>query len=178
METTNRPSDEEIKQAVDTLDRLPRGYLPFELFIAVSAKVTQPSYELLAIRMNRGVAEVLLTQRPEDDPFWPGEWHITGTVIRASDMEGQDFPSCRERVLKDEMHETVIPIGDIRYIGFRFGDSRRAKELNHMFYFETDATNDDLREGKFWPVDALPENTIDHHKTMIPRIVDAFLAAK
>ncbi|QHN43320.1 hypothetical protein GII36_05740 [Candidatus Mycosynbacter amalyticus] len=177
MDTTNRPSNEEISQAVDTLNRLPRGYLPFDLFIAVSAKITQPSYELLAIRVNQGITEVLLTQRPKDDPFWPGEWHMTGTIIRASDAEGQDFPSCRERVLRDEMHGVVKPIDEIEYAGLRFGDSRRAKELNHMFYFVTDVSDDEIQEGKFWPVDALPERTITHHRIMIPRIVDMFLAA-
>lgn len=86
------PSENEIKQAVDVISRLEKGFLPFDLFIALASKITMPTMELLPVRKGKnGDIEVLLTQRPADDPYWPNEWHIPGTVIRASDNAGLIF---------------------------------------------------------------------------------------
>jgi len=173
----NQPSSEEIHQAADVIKRLPKGYLPFELFIAVASKVTVPTMEVAPLRRTSdGNVEVLLTKRPVDDPYWPGGWHLTGTVIRANDKEGTDFSSGVERVLRDELHGAVKPIDGIKYAGMKFWDVKRGRELDQMFYFETKATDTDVREGKFFNVNSLPESTLEHHKIMIPEIVAAFLS--
>lgn len=175
MDTVNRPTEEEIAQAVRVINKLPKGYLPFDLFIAVAAKVTVPTMEVAALRRaGNGNVEVLLTQRPADDPYWPSGWHLTGTVIRANDKEGTDFSSGVERVLQDELHGTIKPVSDIKYAGIKFWDVKRGRELDQMFYFETNATDEDVQEGKFFDVSKLPETTLEHHKIMIPEIVEAF----
>lgn len=168
-------SDDEIKQAVDVLNRVPKGFLPQALFIAVAAKVTMPTMELVPVRQNQnGDVEVLLTQRPNDDPYWPSQWHMPGTIIRASDNEGTDFSSGVERVLQNELHGTVHMIGKPRYIGMKFWDVARGRELDQVFYFETDAKDEDVVEGQFFSVKNLPESTVSHHKVMIPEIAAAF----
>jgi len=170
------PTDDEIKQVVDVINRLEKGFLPFELFIALASKITMPTMELLPIRRaENGDVEVLLTQRPADDPYWPNEWHIPGTVIRASDNEGTNFSSGVERVLQNELHGTIKMIGKPRSAGMKFWDVARGRELDQMFYFETNAKDADVVEGKFFPANNLPETTMSHHKIMIPEIVAAFL---
>ena len=68
----NPPSDEEIRNAAGVIARLPKGYLPFELFIAIAAKTTVPTMEVAPLRRNGEKVEILLTQRPNNDPYWPG----------------------------------------------------------------------------------------------------------
>jgi hypothetical protein len=166
------PSEDEIKQAVDVVNRLQKGFLPFDLFIALASKITMPTMELLPVRRSEnGEVEVLLTQRPADDPYWPNEWHIPGTVIRASDNEGTDFLSGVERVMQNELHGTIKMIGKPQYVGMKFWDVARGRELDQIFYFETDAKDTDVIEGKFFSADNLPESTMVHHKVMIPEIV-------
>lgn len=168
------PTDDEIKQAASVINRLPKGFLPFDLFIAIASKVTVPTMELAPIRRGKnGDIEVLLTQRPADDPYWPDEWHMPGTVIRASDNEGTDFSSGVERVLQDELHGTVRMLGEPKYVGMKFWEIPRGRELDQIFYFETDARDEDVVEGKFFNVNNLPESTILQHKIMIPEIVAA-----
>jgi hypothetical protein len=60
----------------------------------------------------------------------------------------------------------------------KFWDVERGRELDSVFYFETDVKDEDILEGTFFPVDQLPDLTIDHHKVMIPEIAVAFLHNK
>lgn len=176
--TGQKPTPEEIHQAAGVIKRLPKGFLPFELFIAIAEKVTTPTMETAPLRTNpEGGVEVLLTQRPADDPHWPSGWHIPGTVIRATDNEG-NFQSGFERVLKDELHGTVRPLGSLHRVGIKFWDVNRGRELDIVHYFETDAADEAVMEGKFFDVNDLPETTLEHHKVMIPEIAAAFLRDK
>lgn len=172
---SNTPTDDEIKQAVDVIDRVQKGFLPHDLFIAVAAKVTMPTMELVPVRQDKnGEVEVLLTQRPDDDPYWPSQWHMPGTVIRASDNEGTDFSSGMERVLQNELYGTIRMIGEPQYAGMKFWNVLRGRELDQIFYFETDAKDEDVVEGRFFSANNLPELTMSHHKIMIPEIAAAF----
>lgn len=174
----NEPTQEEIRQAAEVLNRLPRGFLPLELFIAVAEKVATPTMELAPLRRNaNGSVEVLLVQRPEDDLHWPGAWHMPGTILRATDEEGS-FKSGFERILDGELHGAVKPINDIQLVGTKFWDIERGRELDHIHYFETDVRNEDLIDGRFFDVNSLPELIIPHHKKMIPEIVEAFISDK
>lgn len=175
MKTENRPTEEEVHMAADVIRRLPKGFLPFDLFISIAEKVTTPTMEVAPLRRRGDKIEVLMTQRPDTDPHWPGGWHLTGTVVRATDDEG-DFSSGFNRVLYDELHGTVQPIDEIQYVGMKFWDVERGRELDQMFYFETNATDDDVKEGAFFDVENLPVTTLEHHKIMIPEIVSAFLS--
>lgn len=174
MTTTNQPTDTEIRQAAEVIKRLPRGFLPFELFIAIASKVTTPTMEVVPVRNRDGALEVLLTKRPADDPHWPNCWHLTGTVILATDNAGPNFSSGVQRVLEDELHGTIKPIGEIVYIGIEFWDVARGRELDHIFYFETNATDENVKEGRFFNVNELPESILEHHKVVVQKIVEAF----
>lgn len=160
----SQPTQEEIQQAVQTLNKLERGFLPFELFLSVADKVVMPALELVPVRQNGDRLEVLLTQRPASDPHWPEYWHLTGTIIRASDQEGIEFSSAKARVLQDELHGTVTPVGAIYFLYATFMDIARGRELDHVYYFETNASDSDVQEGVFFDVESLPEKTMQHHK--------------
>lgn len=169
-------SEEEIRQTAENLRRLPKGFLPKEIFLAVAELVTTPTMEVAPVRRNEaGQAEILLTQRDEDDEHWPSGWHIPGTVVRSTDQEG-DFTSGFNRILKDELVESVHPISEPEFVGIKFWDVERGRELDQMYYIEVEADED--FNGTFFTVDNLPDNTLWHHKIMIPEIIAAYEAKK
>ena len=59
---TGEPSPEEIHFAAAVINRLPKGFLPRELFEAIAAKTTTPTMEVAPIRHGvDGEPEILLT---------------------------------------------------------------------------------------------------------------------
>jgi len=171
----NEPTSEEISFAAHVLRRLQKGFLPEELFLAVAEKVTMPTMEVAPVRRTANDrVEVLLTQRPANDPYWPNGWHIPGTVIRSTDNEGTDFLSGVNRVLEGELKGVVRMKGELQYVGMKFWDVARGRELDQLFYFETDTKDEELMEGRFFSTDNLPSTTLEHHKIMIPEILEAF----
>jgi hypothetical protein len=165
-------TDEEIRITAENLKRLPKGFLPKEIFLAVAELVTTPTMEVAPLRINENrQTEVLLTQRPADDAHWPNGWHMPGTVIRSTDEEGS-LRSGFNRILQSELKEDVRPLAEPVFVGTKFWDVERGRELDQMYYIEVEAN--DETPGQFFTVDNLPETTLAHHKVMIPEIIMAF----
>lgn len=175
-ETTN-VTDDEINQVAEILSRLPKGFLPFPIFIQVTRLVTTPTMEVAPLRMVNGSPEIYLTQRPHDDPYWPSGWHIPGTVIRSTDNE-HDFSSGFARVLADELGEAFTFVEEPVFVGIKFWDVSRGRELDMVHYVHVEVDEDAILPGKFFTVDELPETTLEHHKIMIPEIIAAFESAR
>ncbi len=178
-QTKDQPlSPEEVKQTVEYLRRLPRGFLPFDIFNAVAELVTTPTVEVAPVRMNAdGKAEVLLLQRDVNDPYWPGQWHMPGTVLRSTDKPG-DFSSAFQRVFGGELAGRVTPLSEPVLIGVNFWDVERGRELANKHFVEVEATADAELPGQFYTLDNLPDNLIAHHGAMIPEMLAAFEATK
>ena len=167
-------SEEEIRVTAEYLRRLPKGFLPKEIFLAVAELVTTPTMEVAPLRTNeQGQTEVLLVQRPADDAHWPSGWHMPGTVIRSTDQEGS-LDSGFHRILAGELEGQVRPLANPVYVGMKFWDVERGRELDQMHYIEVEA--DDIADmpGQFFTIDTLPDTTLGHHKVMIPEIMAAF----
>ena len=95
-------------------------------------------------------------------------------MIRASDEEGSEFKTGFNRVLSSELHDAIKPTSELKYIGTKFWDVKRGRELDTGGYFETDASDTDVVEGCFFSSAQLPENVMEHHMIMIPEIFAAF----
>lgn len=167
---------EEIRETAERLRRLPKGFLPLEIFLAVAEKVATPTIDVAPLRTHEGRLQVFMLRRPDDDEHWPGQWHIPGTVLRATDEENS-FNSGLARLFDGETEGLVVPVGEPKHVGTKFWDVERGRELDHLHYVEVEALSDDL-PGQFFPVDELPDDTIAHHKIIIPEIVDAYLKDK
>ncbi len=167
-------SAEEIKQTAENLRRLPKGFLPFEVFNAVAEKVTTPTIDVVPLRISNGRMEVFMLRRPGDDPYWPGQWHVPGTVLRSTDKAG-DFSSGLDRLFKskDETEGTITPTSAPKYVTTKFWDVARGRELDTVHYVPVEATSDQL-PGQFFPVDELPDDTIEHHKIIIQEAAEAY----
>jgi len=170
---------EDVEQLVILLDKLQRGYQPYEVFKKLAEKLVTPTIELLPIRTTEsGEVQVLLTKRPDDDEFWPGQWHIPGSIILASDEEGS-LKSAYSRVLDGELGGAVQPQDEPQLVGQQFWEVERGRELDALHYVVADP-NKELPEeiGTFFPIDQLPENVIKHHQVMIPKIMEAYTKDK
>lgn len=167
------PSDLEVQAAADTLSRLPRGFLPNRIFLEVTRLAVTPVTEFAPIREKDGKLQVLLTQRPHDDPNWPSMWHIPGTVIRSTDQKGH-LGDAAHRVMNGELHGTVPMLGEPQLVQVTFDDILRGAEVDHVYYFKTDACDTDLVEGRFFDVDELPDEIMPHHVPMIADIAAVY----
>ncbi len=170
------PTEAELRNAADVIGRLPRGFLPYEIFLAVTSKVVTPTMELAPLRMRAdGRVEILLIRRPESDIHWRGQWHMSGTVIRSTDKEG-DFSTSFERILQDELHGAVRVVEGPVYVGLKFIEIPRGREVDQLFYAEVEVVG--RLGGEFFPVDELPDNLMESQRGMIAEIAESFLVRK
>jgi ADP-ribose pyrophosphatase YjhB (NUDIX family) len=143
-----------------------------ELFDALARLTVSVAIEAVCLRLNpqsRNV-EVYLVKRSETETAYPGEWHCPGTVIRP----GEEFSSAFERLSRKEF-------------GAKFLETRFVSNLNHptearghflsMVYLCILGETSGALRGQWFPVKALPEKTVIHHRVrVIPTAVGAFVA--
>lgn len=164
-------SDTEIAQATALLGKLEPGFLPKTIFWQVARLTVTPTLELLPIWNDNGRLKVFLTQRPVDDPHWPSQWHIPGTVIRATD-EPHSFATGFARVLHDELGDSFSVLKGPIEVGREFWDVTRGRELDALHYIQvTPKQGAHLAQfGEFFTLDALPADLMEHHKVLVPKI--------
>jgi hypothetical protein len=172
MSQPDYPSDEEIATAANIIQRLPRGYLPYSLFIAVASRVVTPTLELAILQKNNDGIQILLTKRPDDDLHWPGQWHVPGTVIRSTDQE-DSFNSCFERILNEELSDLVVTTQPQR-VSIEFWELERGREIDQLFYAELDNHQNLPENIRFFSVEDLPANLMRHHSEVIAKIVKKY----
>jgi len=169
MTDKTSPTSEEVAVAAEIISRLPKGYLPFPLFVAVTSKVVTPTLELVILHEIDGVMHVVLTRRPDDDTYWPGEWHVPGTVIRSTDTVGT-FESCFERIIHDELKGSV-EISTPEFVGVKFWDIKRGREVDQIFCVNAASVAELPDDIRLFPLDALPSNLMEHHNEIIAAVI-------
>lgn len=176
--------DTELSQAVDYLKSLPAGRLPKEIFLQFARLMVVPVIELVPVRLgNDGTAEVLLVQRPADDPVWPSMWHVPGTVIRTTDKmdAGNDYDQPLERLLGPEGELAGIKtVGKPVEIETERRRVARGDELAVIHYIEVQG---EATAGRFFALDEYPANVpqpgiVPHHDAFVRRAAARFLADK
>ncbi|MEO6760810.1 MAG: hypothetical protein ABI220_00320 [Candidatus Saccharimonadales bacterium] len=157
-------SGEQIAKVAAALGQLEPGFLPYPIFEQVARLVTLPVVEFIPLRKVGDAVEVLLIQRPADDPFWPGLLHTPGTIIRATDLHRpeSDNEQAFNRILHDELKDTEI--SQPHYVGSLFHKSKRGTEQAQLYWAEV--TGEPL-VGEFYPIDSLPSGLIDSQITFI-----------
>jgi hypothetical protein len=149
------PTPEEIENAASILSRLTPGFLPKPLFLEVTRLTTTPIVELVPLRDRNGATEVLLTRRDQDDPNWPNMLHTPGTVVLATDDEG-DFTSALERIISKELGGTQV--GEPSYVGSILHRVNRGMEAAQIYLAPVSG---EPMVGQFYPVTDLPEDVVD-----------------
>lgn len=163
--------EESMQAAVAYLATLAPGRLPLPVFQQVARLVVLPTIEYMPMRRSpvSGAVEVLLTQRPPTDPWWPGLWHNPGTVLLASDaMEADDeYGDAEERVFGEagELRGEVERLADAVMIRTERRATTRGHEISIIFGV---LVSGEPTVGKFFAIDDLPDDIIPHQ---IPSII-------
>jgi quercetin dioxygenase-like cupin family protein len=166
-------TDLEAAQVTRLLSKLEPGFLPFGIFHEVSRLVATPIIEVVPLRISPdGKIEVLLLRREADDPVWPGQLHVPGTVVRASDAP-HSFDDPLNRIFTKELGGVKLsaPV----FVKNIFHNSGRGMEASQIYWVEVqseDATHE------FYDIDNLPEAIVNSQLDFIPAAIANFKAAK
>ena len=162
MKNENVLTDDEMKMVEQILSKLSPGYLPFNIFAAVSRLVVTATAEVIPFRKGNNGLEVLLIERPKSDPFWGGLYHFPGSVLRADDNDTL-YESSFKRIFEEELHGVLV-IGEPKYFKTQFQKLKRGATLTAIHIIEV-AGNSPV--GTFFNVEYLPQNIIEYHRENI-----------
>lgn len=146
------------------LDQLVPGYLPADVFYAVSRLSVLTAAEVVPLRKRGdGGYEVLLTRRPDDDPYFAGLLHIPGQIYRPGDT----INSRPAAVVADELANTTTLSTPVLIPGQFIYDYGRGPVVERIHYvFVSDSS-----DGDFYDVDSLPSDLLAGHDELIKRVV-------
>jgi len=160
----------EIKTAVEILEKLEPGVLPFELFHQIARLYVTPIIEIVPLKKHAsGEITTILLQRDDDDPVWPGMMHTPGTVVRASDTEGT-FVDAFARILEDELRGLEVAQNP-QLVSYEFHQVQRGRELALVFFVEYVGQP---KYGTEVSINELSDEVIDTQLEFIGKAVDIF----
>ena len=150
--------------------------LPRPVFDGWVENLPTVALELAFIRtVDSGRREIFMARRGENDPFWPGEWHIPGTIVR----QNEPIRVAYQRLIASEASE-VNAIGQLRFVTYQEfpkgegpNQCKRGHEIGLLHLVEL--TRGNLQGGTFFPLTKIPAKTIGFHRTMVG-VVREFLA--
>jgi hypothetical protein len=173
MSNSEKLSSGEVHDVVNGLSKLDPGVLPFEIFHAVTRLVATPIVELVPIHLNEdGKPEILLLRREADDPVWPNQLHIPGTVVRGSDEEGS-FKDAFSRISKELGGLVLENPTLVRNIIHHSG---RGMEVSQIYW--ADIGGIEPGQGEFFAADDLPGEIVQSQLDFIPEAVAHYMASK
>lgn len=173
MTENTKLSDQQIAQIATLLSKLEPGFLPFDIFHQVTRLVATPIVEVVPLRLNsRGKVEVLLLEREADDPVWPGQLHVPGTVVRATDAPGS-FNVPLQRVLAKEL--TGTKTSEPTFVKSILHHSGRGMEASQVFWVEV---QNEPTSGTLYPIEALPHEIVASQLDFIPDVIAHFKATR
>lgn len=163
-------SSEEIYAAERLLSQLEPGFLPMPIFSQVVRLLVTPTVEMVPLRKTKkGTVQVLLIKRDDDDPNWPGQYHVPGSVIRATDVK-LSFQDAFDRIINGEIKGINVVRGPI-FVQHLFHQVKRGAELPMIHWIEV---NGEITGGTYFDLDKLPENIVDHHPLIIRKALEHF----
>lgn len=135
--------------------RLPQWY-----FFALGDITLMTAFELWVVRPGAEGEEIFLVQRPANDPVWPSLWHFPGTIGRLMDS----YTDVDQR-LAEELGVTVLP-GEPKLFDTAFLTTPRGKHVQIFRRLDVPAGTE-FSTGRFYPVNAVPVDTIDYELAQI-----------
>ena len=148
------------------------GRIPLDLFNAMARLTVTPVVEIAPLYNNVGVLSVLLCKRPEDDPLWPGQYHLPGTIVGAQDRPG-GYSDAFSRILNGRLRDvqTTEPI----FVGSEIVKTARGAEIALIHWAEILVNP---KKDTLFPVDELPSDMIEGHPNFILMAIASYTAAR
>lgn len=144
-ETLNTASPDEIAQlAADCLAHLEPGFQILPLYTQLARISVGTTVEIFSIETSEIEPRVLFTQRPEDDPWWGGQWHVPGSVLLPTDQlaSPHDFSEPAQRIFGGELAGLVKPEGDMTLFDLQRRQGVRGQELTPFFWTKISVLED------------------------------------
>ena len=176
------PTPEQIAEAARVIEAsfdTKTGRHPIEIFHAICHTTVRPIVELVVFTPNKD--KVLLTQRPDDDPYFPNMWHLPGVIVVTSDVEGRypdAFDNAALRALDELKGTRVTPLHPLstKWVNQGAKISRRGGGAA-MFYAGL-LLDEEPAVGKMFDIGDLPEPLVEEHGSgLIPAIQEAMFIA-
>lgn len=171
-------SQEELKmQAAEFLKRINPKEQPYGkvFFESLARLVVNIGIEAVFIRSNpeAGNYEILLRKRDENETY-PGQWHVPGSLLRY----GEDFDAVFDRILKEECAE--MDVSSYQFIGLNNNTNEARGHVVQIVYRCDMEYNGKSEVGScsWFPVDALPELVVDHHREIVIPMVIRSMGSK
>lgn len=139
-------------------------YLPKEIFEAIAEGVVRlPICELVPLKIEGEQSMVLMQKRPNNDPYWAGQYHIPGTVVMTTD-EGDDLTAPITRILDHELKGVSFASNSLTrfFTNKVLRTSSRGPEVVFWNYIGVEETSSisDANGWKWFPTEGLPVNTV------------------
>lgn len=132
------------------------GRQPLEYFKQACRLGVAATVEIVAIREQEQGPEVWLERRSENDPWWPGKFVLSGSVILGNDI--QDEPRTLNgpirRIYRDEL-TGITPAGELHQLPAQFRFDGRGNEVTNQFWTLVE-TGDEPYAGGFYNLEQLP----------------------
>jgi len=165
VQTVDIPALVEMLGQVD-----PKKPLGTELFNALARLTITVAVEAVCLKKNptTGKIEVYLVQRSPTDSAYAGQWHCPGSAFRP----GEDELNVFWRLSRNEFG------GELENWKFLFNFNNRQEARGHFFSAVYLCKMAHVKgRGTWFPVDQLPEVTVEHHRdNIIPMTVQTFNA--
>lgn len=158
-------SNNEILSVASALDSLEPGYLPEQIFYSLSRLSVLTAAEVVPLRRTlNGEYEVLLTRRPDSDPYFGGLVHCPGQIYRP----GDSLSSRPRKVIEAELPHTSVE-GDPKLVPDTYiHDYGRGPVVERVHYVFVSSSED----GDFYPVDELPDDLLPGHDKLIKIVIN------
>jgi hypothetical protein len=156
-------------EVAGALSNLQPGVLPFDIFHAIARLMVMPIIEVVPLRRGpEGRVEILLLKREANDPVWPRQLHVPGTVVRASDEAGS-FRDALTRVLEGELKQ--VEVGEPVLVKNILHHSGRGMEASQVFWVEV---RGEAGKREFYDAEHLPDTIVKSQLDFIPDAIAHF----
>jgi hypothetical protein len=170
-----QPTPEQIAEAALIIEATydpETGRHPLEIFYAICRTTMRPVVELVIFSPNKD--KVLLTERPEDDPFFPDMWHLPGVVVVPSDVKGR-YPDAQDnaalRVI-DELEGTkVTPLQPLSPKWIHQGAKISRRGAGMAVFYGGLLMDEEPAIGKMFDIDGgLPASLVEEHGPQLLKV--------
>lgn len=150
---------EEIDLVTRLLGKLEPGFLPYSIFTQITRLTTLTTIELVALLdQSDSQIKVFLLQRSDNDDFWPGLWHVPGSVLLPTDTK-DSYKDPLRRIITGDLNEVPLLVPPAYFRNHFRQEARGTMHAVQHWVLLKDVPT----VGQLFPVDSLPEQIVPEH---------------